>query len=308
MANEYYTIDSTLSSIADAIRTKGGTTAALSFPTGFINAIQNLTYNPNASTHPIFTYTGTYQKTFNNDGSWELKLLTSGNLTFSSISTPIDVFLVGGGGGGASASYSSIGEYYAGAGGGGGGYTHTIKGTIANKGTAYNIQVGGGMATEGGKTVAFGVTVNGGKGGNRRNGGAGGSGGGGGGYSNTTAGGNGGSNGADGGSNSSNSLGGLGQGTTTRAFGESTGTLYAAGGGGGAGINSSSSSSAGGSGGSGGGGRGGNGSSPASSWKGVDGTANTGSGGGGSIAAVSGKEDSSGGIGGSGIVIIRNAR
>lgn len=39
MAN-YLTTDTDLTAVADAIRTKGGTSAALSFPTGFVDAIQ----------------------------------------------------------------------------------------------------------------------------------------------------------------------------------------------------------------------------------------------------------------------------
>ena len=85
---------------------------------------------------------------------------------------------------------------------------------------------------------------------------------------------------------------GKGQGTTTREFGESTGTLYA--GGGGAGGNGSAQAK----GGSGGGGNGAwNGNQPSS------GAANTGGGGGGMYSNLTNV-----GKGGSGIVVIRNHR
>lgn len=41
MAN-YLTTDTELTSVANAIRTKGGTSASLTFPSGFISAIQNI--------------------------------------------------------------------------------------------------------------------------------------------------------------------------------------------------------------------------------------------------------------------------
>ena len=37
---EYITTDTELTSIADAIRTKGGTTENLTFPNGFVSAIE----------------------------------------------------------------------------------------------------------------------------------------------------------------------------------------------------------------------------------------------------------------------------
>lgn len=40
--SSYLVSDTSLTSVANAIRTKGGTSAALSFPTGFVTAIQNL--------------------------------------------------------------------------------------------------------------------------------------------------------------------------------------------------------------------------------------------------------------------------
>lgn len=306
MANEYYSTDGALASVADAIRVKGGTTAALVFPSGFITAIQNLKYNPNAASHPIFSYTGTYQKVFNTDGSWELRLLTSGTLKFSSLSTPVDIFLVGGGGSGGYSSYENDGTYRGG-GGGGSGYVTTVKGTQLAKNTSYVIEIGaGGANTGGGQTKAFNLTVNGGNAADQYHGGNGGSGGGTGGYSVTSNGGAGGSNGSDGEKISGGANAGNGSELTTRAFGDSNGAFYAGGGGGGAGINSSGTAGSPGAGGSGGGGKGGAGTS--GSRNGSAGTANTGGGGGGAFAYSASLGAFSGGDGGSGIVIIRNMR
>lgn len=165
---------------------------------------------------PKFDYTGTYVYIDDGDGNWRIKFLTSGVLTFTK-DVLVDVFLVGAGGGGkAEASIRA---------GGGGGYTKTVKSVAITKNTQYTIEIGvSGESVNGGNTSAFGATADGGKlGGNTfGNGGNGGSGGGG--YNAT--------GGIDGANGSTNSLyrGGKGQGTTTREFGESTGTLYASGG------------------------------------------------------------------------------
>lgn len=197
--------------------------------------------NP-AKKMPAFTYSGTYRlidegltETAQN---WRIEFLTSGTLKFNKLAsgnTGIDVFCVGGGGG--APRYC---------GGGGGGYTKTQKGVSVEVCTPYDIVIGAGGASktdhtnggDGGTTQAFGVEALGGKGaiwadireGDEskiyayRVGADGGSGGGG--YE-----GNGGTNGADGEAGDAN-YGGKGQGTTTRAFGASTGTAYGAGGGG----------------------------------------------------------------------------
>ena len=213
----------------------------------------------------------------------------------------IQVFVVGGGGGGGGGDFyvseSSGGGYVKSGGGGGGGYTK--YGTYnVTPGTQYAVVVGAGGAggsssSKGGDggTSSFGslLSASGGKGAVLQEGGNGGSGGGVGYYAygsgsssnqyNATAGG---SNGSDGGY-SAGGTAGKGQGTTTRAFGETSGTLYAGGGGGGgSGTNS------------GGAGGGGNGSSDDSAA--TPGAVNTGGGGGGG---------STGASGGSGIVIVR---
>ena len=216
-------------------------------------------------------------------GMWSLaeqaKHKKAGN--WPTVPLSLQYFLVGGGGGGASSSS-----------GGGGGYTTT--GTVtAYPGLTYGITVGAGgpSATAGNLselklTGTFDYTANGGQKGatTSYNGGNGGSGGGG--YA-------GGAGGSDGGNGATVSYaGGTGQGTTTRAFGDVGGTLYA--GGGGAGVVAGGS----GSGGAGGDGGGGAGSGNVSA--GLPGTENTGGGGG-----AGGGNGGTGGQGGSGVILLK---
>lgn len=231
---------------------------------------------------PEFTYTGTY--TLINDGkdgaeqNWRIKFLTSGVLTFSKVVDAVDIFLVGGGGG--TRPYS---------GGAGGGRTLTQKAIKIEAGVPYQITVGaGGVAIAegyagkpggtGGTTKAFGYSAEGGFGGVQNGsgddgvGGDGGSGGGG--YSA----GRGGVDGADGTNGSLTSqdengirtiAGGKGLDETTREFWEPDGQLYASGGDG----------------------------CYAETWVQQDAPDNTGNGAPGNVCN-----------GGSGIVVIRNAR
>ena len=229
-----------------------------------------------------FIYTGNCEVIDDGDNNWRVKFLTSGTFT-PSISTDIDVFLVGGGAGGC--------RYWDGgavAGGGGGGYTATEKG-ISLDVSSYEINIGAGGSAGyanassyscgggGGSSSAFGYSAAGGNiaggggyGVGNAKGGNGGSGGGSG-KPNPNSGGAHGDFGAGGtdGSSGSGSWPGSGQGTTTREFGEISGSLYSSGG------------------------------SCASSTSGSD---NTGDGGGGAGGP------GSAGAGGSGIVVIRNAR
>lgn len=206
----------------------------------------------------------------------------------------MDAFAVGGGGLGSSSDYSNK----TGGGGGGGGYTKTVKGIAITPGQTLACTVGPGATSSvngnpstivwNGTTL---ISAGGGKGIQKSS--SGGDGGSGGGRGNSSGDGYaGGSDGRDGG-------GGLyvgsGQGSTTRAFEEPSGTLYAGGGGGGAGKKGS-----GGPGGSGGGGKGGNLSS-----NGSNGSANTGGGGGGGGMYTYGMNESQGGSGGSGIILLR---
>lgn len=244
--------------------------------------------------NPKYTYTGDCNFISEDEDNWTLFLYTSGTLNFTDLGNAIngiDVFCVGGGGGG-----NSSGDLYYGGGGGGGGYTKTAKNISINVNSPYEIVVGagGGRGKSGGTTSAFNTNANGGQPGSSMSGGSGGSGGGNGSY-NDSRGGNGGSNGG--------SSGGSGQRTTTREFGESTGTLYSGGGGGGTGCSYNGSGGGGGSGGAGGGGNGGG--------KGATGgsaAANTGGGGGGGGNPGGTSFPVGGGSGGSGIVVIRNKR
>lgn len=203
-------------------------------------------------------------------GDWMLTIKGSTRVAFKS-EEEVDIFVVGGGaqGGGDRGS------------GGSGGYTKTVKNQKISGSYQATIGAGGGTnlnPNSAGGTTSFGniVSANGGRGncnywGVKYDGvcdGNGGSGGGGIGCSGASDGGNGGCY-----------TGTKGQGTTTRAFGESTGTLYAGGGGG-----YSDNMTLGGAGGG--------------ANKGQSAAANTGGGGGGGTS----------GAGGSGIILIRNAR
>lgn len=237
---------------------------------------------------PEFTYSGTYQLI--NDGkvgakqNWRIKFLTSGVLRFTKVVKEIDVFLVGGGGGGATGFYD--GSQYVGYGGSGGGYTKTQRAVKVEAGVDYAIIIGDGGAVSsrytnhrGGTTSGFGFEAEGGYPGS---------------YTGSFAagnfnpkGGNGGSGGADyitsppqgfeggyDGSNGGGTDGGIGQGSTTAEFGESGQTVYSTGG------------------------------STGNTGKGTtaqnpNGAANTGNG---------GTSRGSSSVGGSGILVIRNAR
>lgn len=213
---------------------------------------------------PAFTYTGQYEIvddsgteiTSTTTNNWNIRLLTSGTLTFTDLrgTSAIDLFLVGGGGGSNSTTVSTdYGTVHSG--GGGGGYTKTQKSVSvsANSAISVSIGAGGGAGSSGGTTtVKVNGTAHSASGGNAGgapywNGsntvcGAGGSGGSGGGAASSGgfAGGSGGSNGGNGSGGRSNvfptSSAGSGQGTTTRAFGESSGELYSYGGSGGGGT------------------------------------------------------------------------
>lgn len=259
---------------------------------------------------PKFTYTGTYNiiKDSSNPNNWMIEFLSSGTLTFTKENVTIDAFLVGGGAGG------NAGYTYCGGAGGCSGKTLTIKSKICAANSPFVITIGAGgsggvgyagFGGAGGSTSAFGNTVaggtvykaeavhqNGDTGGNSEGGSGGGQGAE---KNNSYYAAKGGADGADGvwtGWYAS----GKGQGTTTRAFGESSGTLYASGGGGG-GFVDFCNGAAGGDTTAGTGGSGGNGGNA---------QANTGSGGGGGGGGKSAYY--AGGAGGSGIVIIRNAR
>lgn len=220
---------------------------------------------------PAFTYDGTYEEHpasyYGLSGDYTVvAFLGSGTLRMSR-TAKVDVFMVGGG----AAGTKSITATYS-AKGGGGGYTQTIR-KIEVGTEAINVVIGEGGATSSaqGESTTFGeYSVN---GGTNPDGGSGGGG---------TAGaasvvGSGGSDGSDGGNS-----GGTGQNTTTRAFAEETGKLFAGGGG-------AHKQYANGNGGEGGGAKANNAAMP-----------NTGGGGGGTFSGQF--------AGGSGIVLMRPAQ
>lgn len=234
------------------------------------------------------------------NGLTSLDITSTRTIAFSANIQNLDAFLVGGGGAGGGRAEN--GQACC---GGGGGYTLTRKNISISRYTAYSLIIGAGATGgtnnggTGGSTSAFGASVSGGTGGKQlaRNtteklGGDGGSGGGSSFFQNDGAvwrPQKGGEDGSDGkGTNP-----GSGQGTTTRAFGESSGALFA--GGGGCGAASATILNNGGSGGGGGGGW-------AMHENGYDGTANTGGGGGGAGDA---QGAIAGGSGGSGIIKLR---
>lgn len=187
-------------------------------------------------------YSSSYKTASCTTGSSVTKTYTSSTMVSLAGYTKIDVFCVGGGGAGGS-QYG--GKYYYG-GGGGGGYTKTVTGYSISSGASLTVEVGtGGTAvsasnatggTGGTSRVKLGSTIiceaSGGAGGvggtdtTNNDGGSGGSGGGSGRA-------NGGTNGGNGRAYSSSYNAGTGQGSTTRPWGGSSGTVYSGGGGGG---------------------------------------------------------------------------
>lgn len=267
---------------------------------------------------PNFTYTGDYaimnSNTYALDGDYQLLALkSSGTLTFEK-EFNADVFLVGGGAGGNGASATATAATYStGRGGGGGGRTTNAK-NVQIPTSALTVVIGAGglgstafsvPANPGGETSitdggAMVLSAIGGEASETLgNGGNGGSGGGSGQYNGSGR--DGGSDGGDGvTANTSGYNGGLGQGTTTRAFGEANAALFAGGGGGGGHSR----------GGRGGAGGGGNGAvlASGSDTHATSGVENTGGGGGGGGRSKSNSSSSPGGNGGSGIILIRIAQ
>ena len=230
-------------------------------------------------------------QTFTASGTWTCP---------AGVRTITRAFLVGGGGAGGSGDHSGNSKPWYGGGGGGGGYTTTVKNISVTPGQKYAVVVGSGgtpqtSGTGGTSSIAGIASANGGTNCLGSYGEDGGSGAGSGGESGSSgSGGNGGSDGGDGARNAAGMVGGKGQGSTTRKFGESGNTLYSGGGGGGGGQ-----PHPGGAGGNGGGGAGGNVLNA-----GTNGAANTGGGGGGGGVNYGSDEGKSGGKGGAGIVVL----
>lgn len=226
MANEYAVNQTDLTSVADAIREKGGTSEQLVFPSGFVTAIQEIEGGSAIPPIPSFTYSvedGYEIVTDEETGAWKIRFLESGVLVFTSEPPLVDIWMCGAGGGSSGAPS-----------GGGGGY---VSGKLKYQlvmGEEYTITIGaGGKAGTstgnggtGGATSAFDLKANGGSGGTYSSGkgGNGGTGGNAEGSSADRA-----IDGANGASSSSYS-GGTGHGMTTREFFEAGGMLYCSGG------------------------------------------------------------------------------
>lgn len=259
------------------------------------------------------TFTGTKYEIVTIGNYMYMYLKDSGELTINA-DAEYDLFCVGGGSSG-KRDGGVVGYGH----GGGSGYTTTKTAQKLASGTKLTVIIGaGGVAHTSGNFSNAGSETSIGtlcvaSGGlattslTTRFASDGGSGGGGGGYdyededgTYSGAPGKGGSDGSDGsnggGSGSTRAAGGEGQGTTTRAFAETTGTLYAGGGGGGCFVDGGSYAwrAL--------GGDGGGGAGAGNGYAAVAGTANTGGGGGG---GGGGKNPSAGGAGGSGLAIIR---
>ena len=246
---------------------------------------------------PVYDQASIKQATAAIGGTLNVTITGTQNYTIPGGFSMMDLFGIGAGGSGYQA-YNGSGSIRCSGDGGGSGYTQTVKNIPISEGQVLACVVGsGGISSNGGGTSVSrsGVTLLSAAGGGKSGGGLGGNGGSGGGggtrelssenYGSPGSGGQNGNNGSSG-----YVKGGKGQGTTTRAFGEASGTLYGDGGGAGGAYGT-----AGAVGGSGLGGRGGERGNP-----GMNGTPNTGSGGGGA-----GASGGSGGAGGSGVILLR---
>lgn len=184
----------------------------------------------------------------NNQVKGQQAITTSSVFTVPANVYTIQTFVVGGGGSGGNWSN----RYPFDAGGGGGGYTNTGTFNVTpGQPVAITIGAGGNLSNGGTTSISGFISASGGYTGYVIGGGNGGSGGAAGGINRFA----GGTDGGNGGGRGSTLVGGTGQGRTTRAFGESSNTLYAGGGGGGAATNGGSIH-IGGAGGAGGGGTG----------------------------------------------------
>jgi prepilin-type N-terminal cleavage/methylation domain-containing protein/uncharacterized repeat protein (TIGR02543 family) len=254
--------------------------------------------------------------------NWYVKLLDDGNLIVNNLSSNVDVFLVGGGGGGGSSNTWAPYGFCNGGGGGAGGYTKTVK-NISFANGKYSVTIGDGgkgakaciFCTD--ETITYGekggttgiklnsnwyndLYANGGGGGKAAgnafaSGGNGGSGGGTGGSLERYNGANGGTNGGNASWRDDDGKHGKGQGTTTKEFAESSGTLYSGGGAGGRNYDAYADVH----------GDAGKAGDATAGEVSKNGKTNTGGGGGGENCYYGAGQ---GGDGGSGIIILRNKR
>lgn len=206
--------------------------------------------------YPKYTYTGQHTLIKDENDHWRVKLTSSGVIENLGEDLKIDIFAVGGGGGGSGRGF-----------GGCGGFTQTVKGVTISKNQRIEVLIGSGGASGYGNTSGTSGTIRGLDGGTSKfgdlctaNGGQGGpyssknsphsvfrggSGGGAAAENSSSSNNNAGAGGTDGGNGGSanntytdgsgswTEQGGIGQGSTTREFGEAGADLYAGGGGGG---------------------------------------------------------------------------
>ena len=84
MAN-YLTTDTEITSVANAIRTKGGTNASLTWPNGFVNAISNISTGGGTVENAATAYA-------NNSGTKFIVPLTNGSYHEENEDTPSQLF------------------------------------------------------------------------------------------------------------------------------------------------------------------------------------------------------------------------
>ena len=87
MAN-YLTTDTELTGIADAIRTKGGTSASLTYPAGFVSAIENIPTGSDPTIQSLTVTPTTSQQTFNSSSVDGYKPVTVSAMPSGTAGTP----------------------------------------------------------------------------------------------------------------------------------------------------------------------------------------------------------------------------
>ena len=109
-------LDSDLTSVANAIRTKGGTSATMSFPSGFVSAIENIPTGGNLQANKNATPGASQQVVTPDtgyDGMEQVTVSGDANLVAENIKKDVEIFGVtgsyeGGGGGGATVEALSV--------------------------------------------------------------------------------------------------------------------------------------------------------------------------------------------------------
>lgn len=100
--------------------------------------------------------------TYLENGTWYIRLKSSGTFAFRYAKTEVDIFLQAGGGGGGEGSLVSGDSFYNGGGGGAGGYQSTQYAQAISGTHEITIGAGGAVGQKGGTTSAFGFNATGG--------------------------------------------------------------------------------------------------------------------------------------------------